>query len=196
MAVIYEHSNGLSTIALPPLKEVADTPAVAPVEPVLDDEGNVIQEGVAGTPATYRLETAEEQIQRMIAGNMMPNLPWSNWLLVPDDHPAMAGGIITVADWDDADTVTVTPHPKPKRRAGEFREFMELFTEQEQVAIATAAMQVPQIKLWYDKAMGGPSFSLDNPQTPYGLGALVQAGLLTQERMDEILDADFDELYT
>lgn len=173
MAVVYEHSNGVSVAALPPLKEVAE-------------------EGVPAVPATYRLETPEEQIERMIAGGMLPNLPWSNWLIVPDNHPSMAGGIITVGDWSDAASVLVTPKPKPKRRVGEFREFMELFTLEEQLAIITASQQSPQIKLWYDKAMGGPSFSLDNPQTPYGLGVLVAAGLLTQERMDEILGADFD----
>lgn len=111
MAVIYESNNQIKSIALPPFKEVIDTPEVPGVESVLDDEGNVVTEGVPAVPATYRLETPEEQIERMIAGNMLPNLPWTNWLIVPDDHPAMGGGVITVSDWSNTASVTVTPHP-------------------------------------------------------------------------------------
>lgn len=81
---------------------------------------------------------------------------------------------------------------RPKRRVGTFREFMALFERHEQFAVKQASIQNPEIGLWYDRAMGGPSFSLDHPETSYGLGALVAASLLTQERMNEILDADFD----
>ena len=111
MAVIYEHLSGIAAIALPPLKQVVDTPEVDAVEPILDYEGNIVQEGVPATPATYRLETPAEQIERMVGGNMLPNLPWSNWLIVADDHPAMAGGVISVGSWQDVNSVTVNAPP-------------------------------------------------------------------------------------
>lgn len=78
------------------------------------------------------------------------------------------------------------------RRVGEFREFMELFTEQEALAIVSATQTNAAIKVWYDKAMGGATFSLDNAQVAVGFSALVAAGLLSQARADEIMGADFD----
>jgi hypothetical protein len=80
----------------------------------------------------------------------------------------------------------------PSIRIGEFRDFMKLFTPAEQVAIVTATQSNAPLKLWYDTAMGGPEFSLDHPDTTAGLTELVNASLLTQARMDEILnDGDF-----
>lgn len=79
-----------------------------------------------------------------------------------------------------------------KRRDGEFREFMDLFNDDEQRAIIGATLQNIEIKRWYDRAMGGPTFSLDHSQTKYGLTALVQAGLLTKARKKDVLAANFD----
>ena len=86
------------------------------------------------------------------------------------------------------------PYVEPvPRRVGEFREFMELFTPEEQVALVGASMKNVQVKVWYDKAMGGPSFSLDHHETKPGMGFLVEAGLITQARSDAILDGNFDD---
>lgn len=83
------------------------------------------------------------------------------------------------------------PAPSP-RRIGTFREFMDLFTAEEQKAIAAAAMGNVDLKLWYDRAMGGPSLDLESPDTVAGLSALVGAGLLTQARAAEVAGADFN----
>jgi hypothetical protein len=82
--------------------------------------------------------------------------------------------------------------PPSPRRYGEFREFMDLFTDNEQLGIILATQKDPIIKRWYDKAMGGSSFSLDHSQTELGLSALVSNGLLTAERKVEVLSTDFD----
>lgn len=84
--------------------------------------------------------------------------------------------------------------PKVKRREGEFREFLSLFTTAEQIAIKTAAMDTDNVvlALWYDKALGGASMSLDHPETEAGLSALVSAGLIDADRKAEILATDFD----
>lgn len=84
--------------------------------------------------------------------------------------------------------------PKVKRRVGEFREFLNLFTSQEQVTIKTAAMNPENVALalWYDKALGGSTMSLDHPETESGLSALVAAGLISADRKAEILATDFD----
>ena len=80
-------------------------------------------------------------------------------------------------------------------RVGAFRDFIKMFTESEQLAIVSATISNPQIKLWYDKAMGGATFSLDHPDTAAGLSDLVSVGLLTQERRDAIIqDGDFNSV--
>lgn len=68
-----------------------------------------------------------------------------------------------------------------------FIEFMDLFTEQEQLAIAGAAMTDVTVKLWYDRAVGAAYILLTDPRTIVGVGELVSAGLITPERRDAVL---------
>ena len=68
-------------------------------------------------------------------------------------------------------------------------EFLDLFTESEQLAVATAAMQSAQVKLWYDRLLSASFITIEDPRTEAGLQALVGAGLLTQERKDQIVEA-------
>jgi len=68
-------------------------------------------------------------------------------------------------------------------------QFLDLFTEPEQLAIATAAMQSPQVKLWYDRMLAAMFVTLADPRTEGGLTALVGAGLLTAERKAAIVAA-------
>jgi hypothetical protein len=66
-------------------------------------------------------------------------------------------------------------------------EFIERFTEVEQLAVVTAAMQVPALRLWYDKLMAAQQVVEDDPRLAAGLDALVSAGLITQQRRDEVM---------
>ena len=68
-------------------------------------------------------------------------------------------------------------------------QFLDLFTEDEQLAVASAAMQSPQVKLWYDRLLAAAFITIEDPRTEAGLQALVGAGLLTQDRKDEIVEA-------
>lgn len=65
-------------------------------------------------------------------------------------------------------------------------EFLDLFSEDEQLTIVTATMASPQVKLWYDKMLAASFITLADPRTSGGLQALVAAGLLTAERKDTI----------
>ena len=67
-------------------------------------------------------------------------------------------------------------------------EFLDLFTEAEQVAVATAAMQSAQVKLWYDRTLAAMFITLADPRAEAGLTALVDAGMLTAERKAEIVE--------
>lgn len=66
-------------------------------------------------------------------------------------------------------------------------EFIDRFTYDEQIAIVSATMQNPAVKLWYDKLLAASFVSFDDPRLSAGLDVLVQAGLLTAERRAEII---------
>src|SRR5690606_20139519 len=76
--------------------------------------------------------------------------------------------------------------PAPVKTQVTSLEFLDLFTESEQLAVATAATQSAQVKLWYDRTLAASFITLADPRTEAGLAALVGARLLTQERKDEI----------
>lgn len=68
-----------------------------------------------------------------------------------------------------------------------FLEFMDLFTEAEQLAIAGAAMTDAATKLWYDRAVGAQFIDLTDARLTAGMQAMVTAGLLTSGRRDRVL---------
>lgn len=83
--------------------------------------------------------------------------------------------------------------PHGKRRMGKPREFLHLFTDTEKAAFFLAKQANVQLELWWAEASTG-DFSLDHPTVALGLASLVQAGILTQVRADEIKDADFNDV--
>ena len=77
--------------------------------------------------------------------------------------------------------------PSPKQFTS--LEYLDLFTESEQLAVVSATMAVPQVKLWYDKMLAAGFITTADPRTEGGLAALVGADLLTAARKIEILEA-------
>lgn len=94
---------------------------------------------------------------------------------------AMLGEFGSIAEY-----VAPPPLPAPPRTTTPLQ-FIERFTEAEQLAIVTAAMQVPALRLWYDKLMAAQQVVFDDPRLAAGMDALVAAGLLTAERNAEVL---------
>lgn len=82
-----------------------------------------------------------------------------------------------------------TPNPEPKMLHFTSLEYLELFTEAEQLAVVEATMVSAPIKLWYDKLLAASFVTRADPRTEQGLDTLVSAGLLTEQRKAEILDA-------
>lgn len=68
-------------------------------------------------------------------------------------------------------------------------EMLDLFTEPEQLAVVSATMAVPAVKLWYDRLIAATFVTYEDPRTEGGLQALVDAGLLTALRKSEIVAA-------
>jgi hypothetical protein len=79
------------------------------------------------------------------------------------------------------------PEPAPPKRQFTFLEFMDLFTDEDQLAIAGAAMTDAPTKLWYDRAVGAQFISLDDPRLTAGLDAMVAAELLTADRRNRVV---------
>ena len=65
-------------------------------------------------------------------------------------------------------------------------EFLDLFTEAEQLAVLQAAMASPAINLWWTKLTMATYVDFDDPRLAAGLDAIVAAGLLTPARRAEI----------
>jgi hypothetical protein len=83
------------------------------------------------------------------------------------------------------------PEPLPVRRIGSPREFLRLFTAEEQAAFVAARSESIEIDVWWLNASAG-RFSLDHPSVVTGLGALIAAGVITDARSSEIQGADFN----
>ena len=97
---------------------------------------------------------------------------WANGWIFED--PAMAG--IPSAD-------------APTQRRFTSLEFLDLFHGPEQLAIVEASMQSATIKLWYDRTLAASFVTIADGRVSSGLSALVAAGLITEQRKDEITAA-------
>jgi hypothetical protein len=107
---------------------------------------------------------------------------------------APAGGLIVASDiadigatYEAGEFTPPPPVPVPPKRQFSFLEFMDLFTDSEQLALAGAAMTDAATKLWYDRAVGAQFISLDDARLTAGLDAMVAAELLTAPRRDRVL---------
>ena len=77
-----------------------------------------------------------------------------------------------------------TPTEKPHFT---FLQFLARFTPTEQQSITQAAQGNPMVYLWLLKEASVESVHLEHPETLMGMTILVDTGLITPERRDEIL---------
>lgn len=77
-----------------------------------------------------------------------------------------------------------TPTTYPQFRGNEK---LDLFTPAEQLAVVTATMTDPVVKLMYDRLLGAAYLTYEDAETEQGLQLLVDKGLLTPERKAEIV---------
>lgn len=66
-------------------------------------------------------------------------------------------------------------------------EFLDRFTEDEQLAVVSASMNIAEVKLWWDKMLAASYVDINDPRTAEGIDALISAGLLEAVRRDEVL---------
>jgi hypothetical protein len=65
--------------------------------------------------------------------------------------------------------------------------FRDRFTAAEELAITTAAMSQPAIRVFLDRSTAAAEINLDDPRIVAGIDALVAAGLLAPARRAAIL---------
>ena len=68
-------------------------------------------------------------------------------------------------------------------------EKLDLFTPTEQLAVVSATMTDPVVKLMYDRMLGAGYLTYEDPETEYGLQLLLDKGLITQDRKVAIVAA-------
>lgn len=83
------------------------------------------------------------------------------------------------------------PEPKPEHRP-QYPRFignakLDLFTPTEQLAVVTATMTDPVVKLMYDRLLGAAYLTYEDAETEQGLQLLTDKGLLTDARKVEIV---------
>lgn len=66
-------------------------------------------------------------------------------------------------------------------------EFLDRFTEDEQLAVVQATMQSAEVKLWYDRLLAASFIDLADPRTEAGIDALISAGLISADRKAALL---------
>ena len=92
-----------------------------------------------------------------------------------------------VGAWTDAAPPGAPPTTSYDKTQFTSLEFLDRFTGSEQLAVVTATLASPVVKLWYDKMLAASFVDLADPRTEGGLDALVLAGLLAPDRKAVIL---------
>lgn len=124
----------------------------------------------------------------LIPGGAVDSLPPS---FLEGQRARFSQGEWTVEDIPKESSQSPEPQeqamPAPKQFTS--LEYLELFSEDEQLAVVSATMVNAQVKLWYDKMLAAGYITKADPRTATGLDALVTSGLLTAGRRAEIWDA-------
>ena len=99
----------------------------------------------------------------------------ANW------NPFTIEGVIVI---DEPEPIV---EPQPVIKSWTPLEFIEEFTEQEQVSVKTLAMSNAQIGLWYDKLLASQLVVANDDRLLTGLQALVDAKVISKEKINTIL---------
>lgn len=101
--------------------------------------------------------------------------------------------VATESDIDDALRAAGYPQgsPLPPRDITALA-FRRRFTPAEKLAITAAAQSNPALRLWLDDSIAAQQVDLLDPEAVAGMGALVAAGLLSEERKAQILERSWE----
>lgn len=91
----------------------------------------------------------------------------------------------------DGVTVEIVPDPLPEIapiiKSWSPLAFLELFSDEKQLAVKQAAMSNAQIGLWYDKLLASQEVVANDERLLNGLAFMIANGILTQAEVDTAL---------
>jgi hypothetical protein len=85
---------------------------------------------------------------------------------------------------DDLQAQHAAQEAEMRRRL--FTAWLDLFTDDEQLALIEAVSRRPALTLWYDRARGAGEIDLGDPRHAAFLAGLVEAGALEADRVAAI----------
>lgn len=94
--------------------------------------------------------------------------------------------------WAVEQIPSTPPLPEPEPVPPQYPRYygnqkLDLFTPAEQLAVVTATMSDPVVKLMYDRLINAALWTYEDPETEEGLAMLVSKKLLTAERKSAIV---------
>ena len=69
-------------------------------------------------------------------------------------------------------------------------EYLDRFTDAEQLAVVSATLQSAQVKLWYDRLLAASYIDLNDPRTEGGIDALIANGLIAADRKASLMEPE------
>lgn len=120
-------------------------------------------------------------------GGVMREVDGEFTYLEPDSEEAIAAR-------DEPSTVWLTQEEEPELGKTVFSvlEFRERFTYDEQVAIKEATFSDAEVGVVYDNFLAAQFIDLQDPRVFGGLTLYAHKGLLTPERVDELMEPDME----
>lgn len=99
---------------------------------------------------------------------------------IPDDVPAGIGWLY------DGQTFTAPPPPPARRKSYTVAQFIEALTRPEALAFLATMKTDPLLEMWYELAKARGVIDFNDTDTLTNAPYLVQAGVVTQSRLDEL----------
>jgi hypothetical protein len=92
----------------------------------------------------------------------------------------------TNAEVDAAYATFLVSNPRQRQQIYTSLDFINLFTQLEQLALAATLQQNPALFVWFTKMLAAASVDATAPETVAAVSALATAGVITQTRAREI----------
>lgn len=134
-------------------------------------------------PTTATHEIAIANVQSTAWNVVADYVDHKYWLADGSEHVITEYGVSPPEDALSEKPVQA----KPPKTVFTSLEFLDKFTEAEQLAVVEATMTNAAVKVWYDRLLAASYLDLEDDRISNGLNALVTAGLLDSSRVAEIM---------
>lgn len=122
-----------------------------------------------------------------------PRFGWIEFSATPDDFEEHGRLIYVAALSGEYGEVEPYVSPPPQyKNVFSVLEFRERFTYDEQVAIKEATFSDAEVGVVYDNFLASQFIDLQDPRVFGGLTLYAHKGLLTPERVDELMEPDME----